>query len=267
MKAEALTLPVGTTYTTWSNWAYYFTQNGTARVGHVFTSGSGTVLAGYYNTSSCRGTNLVYTMTIFENTLSDSPSHTSYGCGRWPASTVYRAIPEAKSTTSSIPVATTTPATPASSTAVPTPTSAETSPSASGDPSPAPASSQAWIAGAVAGPIVGCILVGLLVWWIMRRRMKKAAATVPAPLPAAEQARHVSSTYGQYQPVSHWQASSPPPPPQQDRIPPGYGWGTQHKPTSPPPVSGASPESLQELSNVPGNHDHAGVVYELHNGK
>ncbi|KAK8093912.1 hypothetical protein PG997_000597 [Apiospora hydei] len=126
--------------------------------------------------------------------------------------------------------------------------------------------SSAWIAGAVAGPIVGCVLVGLLVWWIMRHRMKKASA--PAMARAAqvsEPAGHVSSTYGQYQPVSHWSAPSSPPPPH--GTPPGYGWEAHNKPSSPPPALASSPAHMHELSNVPANTDHAGMVYELQHGR
>ncbi|KAK7978187.1 hypothetical protein PG988_005677 [Apiospora saccharicola] len=206
------------------------------------------------------------TMTVFESLMNGPEAHTNLLCGNsdWDVSSVYRTVQAASIVMSSNPVtATTTPATPASSTTVPatTSTSAET-------PSSAPASSQAWIAGAVAGPIVGCALVGLLVWWIMRRRMKKvtAGAAAPAPAPSApvtEAARHTSSTYGQYQPGSHWPNSSPPPPSHGPS--PSYGWENRQK-SSPPPVSNGTPAPLHELSHVPGNVDHAGVVYELHHG-
>ncbi|KAK8039575.1 hypothetical protein PG993_007986 [Apiospora rasikravindrae] len=152
----------------------------------------------------------------------------------------------------------TTPATPPSGIAIPSSTSTETGRNTDGSSLD---HSNAWIAGAVVGPIAGCILVGLLVWWIMRHRMKKTSA--PAAQ-VSEPGKHVSSTYGQYQPVSNWPAPSSSPPPH--GTPPSHGWEAQHKPT-PPPVSGGSPGPMHELSNVPGNTDHAGVVYELPPGR
>ncbi|KAK8078065.1 hypothetical protein PG996_004235 [Apiospora saccharicola] len=158
--------------------------------------------------------------------------------------------------------AATTPATPQSSAAIPSPSSTDK------DSPAVPATSQAWIAGAVAGPVVGCALVGLLVWWIMRHRMKKAAAAAaaaagPTPVPTAESARHASSTYGQSHPGSHWSTSSPPPAAMYGGEVPAHGWGPQ-KPPSPPPVSGGSPAPLHELSSAPGNVKYTNsVVYEL----
>ncbi|KAK7978188.1 hypothetical protein PG988_005678 [Apiospora saccharicola] len=164
-----------------------------------------------------------------------SGAHVTYGCNtNWSAATVYRTLDVPSSTTSSSPGTTTTSATPASSTSIAFPTSTGTG-GKTDAATPTPAPSQAWIAGAVVGPIVGCALVGLLVWWIMRQRMKKAAAVAPAAGPTAQ----VNSTYGQHQPGSHWPASSPPPP--------NHEWEAQHKTTTP----------LQELSNTPGNIDHA----------
>ncbi|KAK7948843.1 uncharacterized protein PG986_009729 [Apiospora aurea] len=215
---------------------------------------------------------MIYQMEIFDNTSPDSPGRTQYSCGEvWAATRVYRSIQGATPSTSSTTTSaadtassTTTPATPASSTAISSSTSTETGRNTDGS---SPEHSNAWIAGAVAGPIVGCILVGLLVWWIMRHRMKKGA--VPAMAPVAqvpEPASHVSSTYGQYQPVAPWPTSSPPPP---HGAPPGYGWEAHNKPSSPPPppALAGSPGHMHELSNVPANTDHAGMVYELQHGR
>ncbi|KAK8039576.1 hypothetical protein PG993_007987 [Apiospora rasikravindrae] len=141
-------------------------------------------------------------------------------------------------------------------------------------PSSGSASSQAWVAGAVAGPIVGCALVSLLVWWIMRRRMKKAMAAAPGPpaMQTAESGRGVSSMYSQNQTVQPWPTSTPTPP--SHGTSPGHGWEARNKPSSLPPVPGATPGhphelpngSLNELSNVPESTDHNGAVYEMHHG-
>ncbi|KAK8134575.1 hypothetical protein PG984_006587 [Apiospora sp. TS-2023a] len=110
--------------------------------------------------------------------------HVVYGCNtNWHAGTVYRRLDVPSSTAASSPG---TSATPASSTSIPSPTSTGTEGDAA---TSAPAPSRAWIAGAVVGPTVGCALVGLLVWWIMRQRTKKAAASSTTPPDHAWQAQ------------------------------------------------------------------------------
>jgi len=81
-----------------------------------------------------------------------------------------------------------------------------TTTSASSTPTPKPESeSKAWIAGAVAGPILGLVLIGAGVWLFLRRK-KKAAHTPPAGVggytdakPQYQSAQHAypSPTQGQ----------------------------------------------------------------------
>ncbi|KAK7920478.1 hypothetical protein PG985_008500 [Apiospora marii] len=210
---------------------------------------------------------MVYDTSPIGSQTLGSGAHVVYGCGaNWEAGTVYRRLDVPSSTTckttpptshtdtyslsmcpyeASSPGTSATSATPPGGTSIPTPTSTGTD-GKTDTATPTPAPSQAWIAGAVAGPIVGCALVGLLVWWIMRQRMKKAAAVAPAAGPPAQ---INTSTYGQYQPGSHWPASSPPP---------NQGWEAQYKAIPP-----------QELSsNTPANVDHAGGFYGMpHEGR
>ena len=95
--------------------------------------------------------------------------------------------------------------------------------------------------------------MALLVWWIMRYRMKRiGAAAVAGPS---------TSQYGYpHQSMPHM---SQPPPPQ--GAAPAYEWDPHNKHAS--TVSGGLPGARHELSNVPGTTDHGGVVYELHHGR
>ncbi|KAK8134574.1 hypothetical protein PG984_006586 [Apiospora sp. TS-2023a] len=280
-KTQAITLSSDRTYTSTTvmgpskmlSLAGYIDQTTTL----IYTNASGAYLTALDSSSmDCTGSWTIISMTIL-NHQADAAGYTYLDCRQtWRANTIYRTLDVANSATCKVPRSSsgteklanakaptpyyvasksdtaTTPATPQSSAAIPSPSSTD-----KGSPS-APASSQAWIAGAVVGPVVGCALVGLLVWWIMRHRMKKAAAAAaagPTPVTTAESARHVSSTYSQYQPGPHWSTSPPPPAAMYGGEVPAHGWGPQ-KPSSPPPVSGGSPAPLHELSSDPGNVDH-----------
>ena len=145
-----------------------------------------------------------------------------------------------------------TPTASSSSPALPSPTSTDPGrgtnvPQEAGSPS-----SQAWVAGAVAGPVIGCVLVGLLVWGIMRHRMKKATA--------ASTAEATISPYGHHRPPG----SSPPPPPSHGNTT-SHGWESQNK--SALPGSGGPLYSPYELSSVSGNLGHNGAVHELHHNQ
>ncbi|KAK7920477.1 hypothetical protein PG985_008499 [Apiospora marii] len=192
-----------------------------------------------------------------------TPIWTVFQCGRnWKANTVYRrvavgsTISTGRASTATTPGTSpaTTPATPPSGTAIPLPTGTETG--STELPAPAPASSQAWIAGAVIGPVVGCALVGLLVWWITRHRMKKASAAT-----AAGSAGWTGGPYHQNQPLAPWPAASPSPSHGQNAQ--YQGWDAQNKTNS--MASGGTVGYPQELSSNPGsNTGHHGQVYEMH---
>lgn len=207
-------------------------------------------------------TNSAFTMSIFETSPRGSPVHVFYGCNvNWAANTVYRTLHESSSTgahgiESYFPtqyllmgtVSRMTPTTASSPTTllhtptIPSPTSSDTSTST--DAPSAPESSQAWVAGAVIGPVAGCALVGGLVWWITRYRKKRTAATT------AESAGKTSSgPYHRNQPLGLWPSASPPP---------------SHGPTRHSPASGGTSISQHDLLNVSGNMNQPGEVYEMH---
>lgn len=137
-----------------------------------------------------------------------------------------------------------------SSPAIPSPTSSD--PGRGTDVSPVPASaSQVWIAGAVAGPVFGCVLVGVLIWWIMKRRMKKAVTATAAGATVAP-----NNPYGHHhhnQPLPLW------PHPPSHGTTPSNAWDVQSKLT--PPLSTGTSRPPQELSS------HDDVVHELHHGQ
>ena len=211
-------------------------------------------------------------MTIYATSPNGSPSQVYYGCNRnWRANTVYRMLSVPSSTTckptpsclyvylpdlrclciasSKATTAASDPTGSVTKTTSPNgPTSTEASPSAN-PVIPAPETSRAWIAGAVVGPVAGCILVALLVWGIMRYRMKKATAAARV----SELPERTSGTYNNRQSVSPWPVSQLPP---QDGTMPSYGWDSRHKSTTPVPgaAHGSPPH---ELSSDPGNfHRH-----------
>ncbi|KAH6639302.1 hypothetical protein C7974DRAFT_388221 [Boeremia exigua] len=117
------------------------------------------------------------TIFIYENSGLGANHRTNIVCGKssknW---TFFREIPT--STSESVDT-TTTPAAPATETATPEPES----------------SSKAWIAGVVAGPVLGLALIGAGVWFCLRRRKKKNAQV----------AQHGAAT------MAHMSSSQPPP--------------------------------------------------------
>ncbi|KAF3035272.1 hypothetical protein E8E11_004016 [Didymella keratinophila] len=107
-----------------------------------------------YNNAALSICNTIF---IYENTKDSNP-RTNINCGDSSANwSYYRDIPpEATATTSSLPGAT---------------TSAPVPPAQTPEPEP---SSNAWIAGAVVGPVLGFALIGAGVWTILRRRKNNA---------------------------------------------------------------------------------------------
>ncbi|KAK0704446.1 hypothetical protein B0H67DRAFT_350062 [Lasiosphaeris hirsuta] len=120
-----------------------------------------------------------FTMTVYASYPSASDSWLVRGCAtNWKAFTVYRAIV----TTTSASTTSTTSASPSSTPTAATATTTGSAPTDTGDAQPQAAASQAWIAGAVIGPVIAVGLIGFLAFWLGTRRGRgKAAPTVLAP--------------------------------------------------------------------------------------
>lgn len=134
-------------------------------------------------TNQKRYSNQCRTMTIYQTSPFGSPTASNMFCAElWQAYTVYREFPASTTaTTSSVPTVTVTrggsplhPTTP-TSTASTTSSAASATASAGSDGSKSD-SSNAWIAGAVVGPVVGlAIIAGIIAWLVIRRRRKQNA--------------------------------------------------------------------------------------------
>ncbi|KAK8036281.1 hypothetical protein PG993_008895 [Apiospora rasikravindrae] len=231
-------------------------------------------------------------MSIFQTPPNGSPINILYFCAQnWAASTVFRQLQVATSTTSTslssststTLVTTTTPAAAQGGTTAAAPAGQNTNTGAATSSS---GSSMAWIAGTAVGAVIGFALIGSLVWWIIRHRAKKPSAAAAAtsagmagagghkgpyndsayhdnpqmlhsrPVSSVPPYQHESQNKAALRPVSTATYASGPGPP--SPLPPsvagsgGYGGAP---PQQPPP---------QELSNIPGTTDHQGVVYEMH---
>ncbi|KAK1751449.1 hypothetical protein QBC47DRAFT_391839 [Echria macrotheca] len=144
-----------------------------------------------------------YTMTIYDKSPSASSSWLMRGCAtNWSAFTIYREVVTTSSQSSTI--APTTGPTVSKQTPSATPTSANPTsrPSETSEPAAAGAS-QAWIAGAVIGPVVAVAGLGFLAFWLGMKRGKKNTVE---PLVLAD-----SSTSGRmsYHPSFQYGGGSP----------------------------------------------------------
>ncbi|KAK0623742.1 hypothetical protein B0T14DRAFT_565067 [Immersiella caudata] len=115
-----------------------------------------------------------YTMTVYASYPSADESWLMRGCAtNWRASTIYREIVTSTSTS------TTTSATAGASVPTTTPTATGTAAGAGGEPTGEPVASsspsQAWIAGAVIGPLVALAILGAVAFWLGKRKGKKSA--------------------------------------------------------------------------------------------
>ncbi|OCL00579.1 uncharacterized protein K441DRAFT_651553 [Cenococcum geophilum 1.58] len=176
------------------------------------------------------------TIFIYENTADSNP-HTDIVCGNSPVNwSYYRQIPT--SATSSSESSTT----PSSTNSSPTATS--TSPV----PTPSGKKSQAWIAGAVVGPLVGLALLGALLFFLLRK--KKTPASAPQP----QQTTDYKPGAAAYQQP----ALSPQYPPQNQYPQQGYQPGSlnpmtpapqyQHTPVGSPPPQEIQPSQYTQYS-------------------
>ncbi|KAF2113396.1 hypothetical protein BDV96DRAFT_601559 [Lophiotrema nucula] len=141
---------------------------------------------------------------LYENTGDSSPQ-TNVFCGvsslNW---SYYRALPETSSATPTSTSRSTPSSTPASTTTI---SSSSTTPIGLAAPThtsePGPKKSQAWIAGAVVGPVAGLALIGLLLWFFLVKNKEKDNN---APVAAAPGHQSMPPTY---------YTGSPNPPPSQ----------------------------------------------------
>ncbi|KAK8078066.1 hypothetical protein PG996_004236 [Apiospora saccharicola] len=240
------------TYTTKGRWGGYYTYPGPTT---FWAEGKGSVLncltlaKTHSQNYLSHSPDSAFTMSIFETSPRGSPVHVVYGCNvNWAANTVYRTL-HVPSSTKSRKTSTTAsnPTTLVHTPAIPTPTSTDST-SPSPEVTSAPKSSQAWIAGAVVGPVAGCALVGVLVWWITRYR-KRAAATKAAESAAAKTTSGPYQQRQHQQPLGLWPTASPPP---------------SQGPTTRSSASGGTAGSQNDLLNVPGSMGRNGEVYEMH---
>lgn len=183
------------------------------------------------------------TIFIYENTADSNP-HTDIVCGNsavdW---SYYRQIPT--SATSSSESSTT----PSSTNSSPTATS--TSPA----PSPSTKKSQAWIAGAVIGPLIGFALLGALLFFLLRKK------ETPAPAPQPQQATDYKPGAAAYQ----QSAASPQYLPQNQYPQQGYQPGSPNPMTPAPqyqhtPVGSPPPQEIQSSQYTQYNYN--GAVQE-----
>ncbi|KAK2791682.1 hypothetical protein FQN52_004598 [Onygenales sp. PD_12] len=114
-------------------------------------------------------------MTVYQTSPFGSPSATNIFCwSNWSAATVYRELPAPAATETEPP--TTKPQTTTAET-----TTAETTssaPTATEKPEPSEKTNNAWIAGAVVGPVAGLALVGFG-WFFYRRRNQNQPSGLP----------------------------------------------------------------------------------------
>ncbi|KAK3339746.1 hypothetical protein B0T25DRAFT_362603 [Lasiosphaeria hispida] len=120
-----------------------------------------------------------FTMTVYASYPSASDSWLVRGCAtNWKAFTVYRAIVTATSASTTSTMS----ASPSSAPSAATATTTGSAPTNTGDAQPQAAASQAWIAGAVIGPVIAVALIGFLAFWLGTRRGRgKTTPTVLAP--------------------------------------------------------------------------------------
>ncbi|KAH6851340.1 hypothetical protein B0I37DRAFT_133726 [Chaetomium sp. MPI-CAGE-AT-0009] len=161
----------GSTHTTHSTWAACCVAGENCQFFTACNAGTATRIDG--STYVCAN-NIpnCYTMTIYQSYPSAALSWSAIGCVQpgFDASTVYREIVVGTTTTAPLGSSTGTGTTPSAVPSTPVETGARESANASQPDSP---TSQAWIAGAVIGPVVAVALVAFLAFWLGRRKGRK----------------------------------------------------------------------------------------------
>ncbi|KMP05521.1 hypothetical protein CIHG_09405 [Coccidioides immitis H538.4] len=151
-------------------------------------------------TQKCASGQTCVTMTIYETFSPNAAFVRDLFCwDGWSAFTIFEKTPSTAATTATAtPPAQNTPPALLSTTlasvgrtsSAPTATSTSTSPDNSSQESDG---GKAWVAGTVIGPVVGCVLVGALGFWIGRRRQRKD--TIPMAIDPSQYAES-SHAYG-----------------------------------------------------------------------
>ncbi|CAI6096754.1 unnamed protein product [Clonostachys chloroleuca] len=88
-----------------------------------------------------------------------------------------------------------------------------------------------WIAGPIVGGIVGIVIIGLLIWFILRRRRKRQALDVPAAPPDPINTDQSDQTAGLQFPTYQWQVQSRESSPRKGQSYHGYMAWTTSSPT------------------------------------
>ncbi|PTU23656.1 hypothetical protein P175DRAFT_0527097 [Aspergillus ochraceoroseus IBT 24754] len=111
------------------------------------------------------------TFTAYETSPNGLPSASNIICGVWTAWTIYHELPSSTSTSSANSTTGAPSVTPGPSNITATTTStSQTQNNTSEPPSSSSSGSQAWIAGAVIGPLAGCAIIGAAVFLFFRRK-------------------------------------------------------------------------------------------------
>lgn len=163
------------------------------------------------------------TLTIYDYPGSDKSAKDIFCYDHWDVETVYRRTTTPSTTTSSSSTSksmtdgdhssmvhsnfqgsTLTPG-PSLTTSLPTATATSTTTkSPNSDNSDSDSDSQAWIAGAVIGPVAGCAILAGLAFWLFRRRKRANTQAEPAPVTSA-----LPPQYGQMENVKYGGGGQP----------------------------------------------------------
>jgi len=149
-----------------------------------------------------------YTMTVYASYPSASESWLVRGCAtNWKAFTIYREIVTATSKTSATSTPTTGPSVPNAGPSA-TGTGSRSEAAATDTPAATASTSQAWIAGAVIGPVVALAGLGFLAFWLGMRKAKNKNAPEGTPSMMPPPGPPMTDR-GSYHPSYHYGGGSP----------------------------------------------------------
>ncbi|CAH0020953.1 unnamed protein product [Clonostachys rhizophaga] len=201
----------------------------------------------YLNSNVTSGASVCYTALIFED-LDDKSPRSVYGCSAEPhQASLYIATTGTDATSTSLTSNTSMQASVkktttggVASTRTQNPASSASTSSTATDVSDLNSSlgnsesedrDLRWIAGPIVGGIVGIVLIGLFIWFILRRRRKRQALDVPAAPPDPINTDQSGQTTGLHFPTYQWQVQSRESSPRKGQSYHGYMAWTTSSPT------------------------------------